>query len=465
MTREIEEAEQAADRTPEAIMLISSFGFSCYILWEVFGMFRMLPYLPEDLAIKLLLYERPLGFLALSVSFLVAMLVSQFLIKRIGLLITVAAITGFLVLASSMLASTVPYTSLFLSIATWVFYGLSLTSTMLLWILFFSCFYTKTMPIVMLVGFTIAIVFFFGLSFTGIMQHVYVFVGFILIATTLAVCGFFFHSLASAFQEYTGRPEAIRPVVIINSGAYGMIYGFTLSFLIVFGESAVYIAAGSALAGCLAAWLIARNKRILDNTYIRRITFAPVAASLFFIPFSGTLSYILCSILIISACFCTALATWIIIAESANRNRVNPIALFTHNKLSGWVGFFLGMALSSAVLLVDETLFSYVVIVLTAFICVIFAIFELTTTKDAQIEKVQVITDKRYHKRCQDLALHYRLSARELEVLYLLARGRNAEHIAFDLCIAKPTAKTHIQHIYQKTSVNSQQALIDLVEY
>lgn len=65
---------------------------------------------------------------------------------------------------------------------------------------------------------------------------------------------------------------------------------------------------------------------------------------------------------------------------------------------------------------------------------------------------------------CDEVAAEHGLTRREREVLAYLARGRNAQHIANALVISDGTARTHIMHIYQKLSVNSQQQLINLVE-
>ncbi|MCR5583392.1 MAG: LuxR C-terminal-related transcriptional regulator [Eggerthellaceae bacterium] len=58
----------------------------------------------------------------------------------------------------------------------------------------------------------------------------------------------------------------------------------------------------------------------------------------------------------------------------------------------------------------------------------------------------------------------YRLTPREVEVLQLLARGRNKRHISKELGVSEETIKTHIGNVYRKTMVHSQQELIDLVE-
>ena len=49
-------------------------------------------------------------------------------------------------------------------------------------------------------------------------------------------------------------------------------------------------------------------------------------------------------------------------------------------------------------------------------------------------------------------------------MLCFLARGRTLSIIARDLHIAKNTARTHIEKIYQKTDIHKQQDLIDYVE-
>lgn len=69
-----------------------------------------------------------------------------------------------------------------------------------------------------------------------------------------------------------------------------------------------------------------------------------------------------------------------------------------------------------------------------------------------------------WHRKCLRLAEKSGLSPKETEVLFLLAKGRNAEYIQEKLVISRHTAKAHIYHIYQKTEVHSRQELINLLE-
>lgn len=61
------------------------------------------------------------------------------------------------------------------------------------------------------------------------------------------------------------------------------------------------------------------------------------------------------------------------------------------------------------------------------------------------------------------LATQHELTARETEVLGLLARGRSNPYIRDELGISLDTAGTHVKHVYAKLGVHSRQELIDLV--
>ena len=70
----------------------------------------------------------------------------------------------------------------------------------------------------------------------------------------------------------------------------------------------------------------------------------------------------------------------------------------------------------------------------------------------------------RFHEQCEAIADRYLLSRRETEVMFLLAKGHNAAFIQDELCISKSTAKTHINHIYRKLDIHTQQELLSMVE-
>jgi DNA-binding CsgD family transcriptional regulator len=69
-----------------------------------------------------------------------------------------------------------------------------------------------------------------------------------------------------------------------------------------------------------------------------------------------------------------------------------------------------------------------------------------------------------WKRKCEAVADAYGLSSRQREVLFFLAKGRNAEYITQALVISLHTAKAHIYNIYQKMGVHSRQELIDIIE-
>ena len=70
----------------------------------------------------------------------------------------------------------------------------------------------------------------------------------------------------------------------------------------------------------------------------------------------------------------------------------------------------------------------------------------------------------RFREKCEHVAGRYGLSARELEVLILMAKGRSASRVAEDLGVTLATINSHVNHIYRKLGVHSRQELIDVIE-
>ncbi len=59
---------------------------------------------------------------------------------------------------------------------------------------------------------------------------------------------------------------------------------------------------------------------------------------------------------------------------------------------------------------------------------------------------------------------HFRLSAREAEVMELLARGNSVARIAEVLVVSENTIRTHSKRIYAKLDIHKRQELVDLIE-
>lgn len=65
--------------------------------------------------------------------------------------------------------------------------------------------------------------------------------------------------------------------------------------------------------------------------------------------------------------------------------------------------------------------------------------------------------------KCQELAESCGLTAREGEILLLMARGLRLAQIADELSISSNTVKTHIRHVYAKLGIGSRKELLALL--
>lgn len=70
----------------------------------------------------------------------------------------------------------------------------------------------------------------------------------------------------------------------------------------------------------------------------------------------------------------------------------------------------------------------------------------------------------RLSKQVAALRLHYGLSARETEVMELVARGTSVPRIAEQLVLSENTVRTHTKRIYAKLGVHKKQELLDLID-
>jgi DNA-binding CsgD family transcriptional regulator len=71
--------------------------------------------------------------------------------------------------------------------------------------------------------------------------------------------------------------------------------------------------------------------------------------------------------------------------------------------------------------------------------------------------------DQNITHRCAVLAGRFGLTAREQEVLEILARGRSRAYIREALYVSKSTVDSHISHIYTKMGINSRNTLMSLI--
>jgi len=158
----------------------------------------------------------------------------------------------------------------------------------------------------------------------------------------------------------------------------------------------------------------------------------------------------------------------------AGRNELAVISLFAFGGAARGLGTEIGARigdLAGGATMVSVQLTAWI----TAAFILLFVAYNLYMTRHFSFEDtiddvhpVEPLVTTEDHDvledRCATVARRCGLTAREAEVLLLLARGRNAQSIQDKLVVSRSTAKTHVRNIYGKLGVHTQQDLIDLVE-
>ena len=228
---------------------------------------------------------------------------------------------------------------------------------------------------------------------------------------------------------------------------------------------------------------LGRRSTSLDAFYA--IAFALVLAGLLFVPWVtamgpsvGALAASLSNTLLEAGSAVIGIAVWLMVAALGGRNLRGalPTALVVGGAnslgtevgaLSGHVQNYLAMANPGAGILFMTG------------ITLAFALYNFLMARrfsfDATVAEVQPVhevmeVDERderlpdIDRACERLVAERGLTARESQVLALLARGRNAAYIQEDLTLSRNTVKSYVARVYGKLDVHSHQELIDLVE-
>ena len=71
---------------------------------------------------------------------------------------------------------------------------------------------------------------------------------------------------------------------------------------------------------------------------------------------------------------------------------------------------------------------------------------------------------ERFMTRCDNLAAQYELTARETEIMGLIAQRKSRAKIGQELFLSQNTVKTHVRHLYAKLGARSKADVIALFE-
>lgn len=476
------------------LSVLAIIGFCGYIFWELLGIFGNLAFaarfVSKETAQLLGIFE----FFVLSAAFIFAGRFHRKLEQRFKEVIAIGIASTFVTLLTSLVAYIAPNDSLpiFFWLILWGSHGLSLAGLMFAWVLFFSKFFCGSTSRILSIGYVLGYCLFCLYSLAnpnenGAMPLLIAAIAAALTITLLVSCNFsssisdepdtddWQNTCAEKDGEITESDQSRWPLKrfklprVFYASSFGLSFGFAIYLINYLGSFAVTLGAIGGLSGCIIAFVLLPKNILTSDSAVRRLSFIPVAMPLLLLPTGGPITCIVCCMLIIASSTFTAVTSWVS-TVSEGSSETKAIKLFSESKWPGWLGFFLGMTIGRFVVLGDAKAFTTSIALIAILVCVGFAWYELSAFSGNSNSNIDSGKGKEvpppqdcFTGRCDEIAATNKLTPRETEVLHLLAKGYNADSISKELNIAKPTTKTHIQHIYQKLTINSQQALIALI--
>lgn len=150
----------------------------------------------------------------------------------------------------------------------------------------------------------------------------------------------------------------------------------------------------------------------------------------------------------------------------ATKGYFAPSLMFALSLLCSQIGVAAGDILSLVIeTLPAPTLETAASIIGFAFMLFQAALIILLTRQEFLLERLMSdpVPREKAELICDEMAVEFKLSPRETEILHLLAQGTSTNKIAEKFFISPNTVNTHIRHIYEKTSIHSRAELIDYV--
>lgn len=197
-----------------------------------------------------------------------------------------------------------------------------------------------------------------------------------------------------------------------------------------------------------------------------------LAAGFLLLPFLGSGTPVFLQIARASGWLCWMIMSSVELSSDKIRFGLTPASIAFSDKLLVMGGMLVGFVFGEGVVRwtgIQAGPFATGLVVVFAYLVVLASTLSLLSyaTKNQVAlgaSAHDVSFDAQLLAACRQVAAEHQLTAREEEVLILLAAGRNRPYIESALRISTGTANTHIRHIYDKVGVHERNELLDLVQ-
>ena len=272
---------------------------------------------------------------------------------------------------------------------------------------------------------------------------------------------------------YDQNPTSIPWKILFGVAAYSLIIGVIQGMPIEADHTPFWMMTSAhhgaeiAVALCVLWWVFAKGGLLRFSSLWRAILLF-TATGLFFLPVIGSAWAGWALVLISIAQTLVVMLFWTMLADVAHHSRTSPYVIFG----SGWIAYSLPFALGELAGKVEGLHGAGSAVLLAlAYLLTIAAVFALN---EANFSQRRIFADLEgpapersmfasIDEGCERLGSQRGLTAREVEVLQLLCKGRSKSYIAESLFISENTVRSHSKHIYAKLDVHSKQEILDLI--
>ena len=472
--------------------IFAGIGFACLLGWELSAVFSPALPLLAFCNVQEAALLRIVSVFTLVAAFIFFIMKQDWVFEHRNRLLSMGSLLALFAVVNTMVNLPGQWMPLWVSVVAWGLFGVAQASIALYWCIFFSLIPTRRTAMTIslgAIGGTALYVFAnsAGTTWLSLIEITVLIIGSVGLAAFLST-----HATSERVlpvSEYRKSAPLTVPATF-SVACHGVVYGFMSLMICIMGFVPALIVGASGFFGSLLAvvWAYLGSKVEIDTGIVQRISLPIIVAGLLLFPFFGDVGKIVCGCLVNIALAHSSVVGWYSTSVDNAEFQLHPVRFAAH-QAPNWVGFLIGAIIAYVITFAlnpPARVFELIMVAFAVFVIVVFSIYggdESSTKKrlndlltssvapaigDTVQEDAPSETDamraNRFRQRCDRVVEKYKLTPRETEVFYLLAKGRNAEYISEQLVVSNATVKSHIYHIYRKLGINSQQRLMTIVD-
>lgn len=227
-------------------------------------------------------------------------------------------------------------------------------------------------------------------------------------------------------------------------------------------QNVYYVVLGAAILFAVVIWIAVLKRSNFGNLWPFFVLL--LIACLMMLPVAGAMRAEQVLGWISAENWCLQALCWILLASIAYERRIPPVSLFgICFPLMISAPYCAGHAIARILSLPVEN--SGLLAAVMAFITVVAIVLALFDAEMFGGSRGEADSEEdSFREAVQRIGEQYGLSAREVDVAYLLARGYTLSRVGDELYISMNTVRTHTRKIYNKLNIHTKQELIDLIE-